>query len=149
MTAKALVYQPRQRWRVGVAFGAAALIHFAAIAIANVHRAETTAGPPYADKFPEITIEPPFISDDPITEPPDPLPTVPKIDEFFPEEKSTPPPVRRHIDKPTAPIVRPTNNGPRGILSWSSARVLAISAPRPEYPYEARRQKLRATVSWR
>ncbi|MEY2481812.1 MAG: periplasmic protein TonB [Verrucomicrobiota bacterium] len=142
MTGKALLYQPRQRWRVGVALGAAALIHFAAIALANVHRVETTAGPPYADKFPEITIEPPSLSDDPITETPDPVPTIPKLDEFFPEERSTPPPVRRQINRPTAPIVSPTNNGPRRSLSESSAKVLAISAPRPEYPYEARRQRI-------
>jgi TonB family protein len=27
-------------------------------------------------------------------------------------------------------------------MTWSSAKVFAVSAPRPEYPYEARRQKI-------
>src|SRR5437660_1697968 len=34
----ALLYQPRQTWRVGVAFGATVLTHFAVIALANAHR---------------------------------------------------------------------------------------------------------------
>ena len=141
MTAAALLYRPAKSWRVGVAFGAAALIHFAAIALATIHHVETTGGPPFTDEFPEITFESPPTVDDPATEPPDPLPTPPKIDEFYSEQSSTPPPIRRQINRPTTAIVRPTNNGPRGSLSWSSAKVLAISAPRPEYPYEARRQK--------
>ena len=32
-----------------------------------------------------------------------------------------------------------------GSLSISQARVMALSAPRPEYPYEARRQKVTGT----
>jgi TonB family protein len=141
MTAKALLYQPRQRWRVGVAFGAAALIHFAAIALASIHRPETTGGSSFTDEFPYITVESPSTVDDPTTESVDPLPTPPPIDEFFPEQRSTPPPIRRQLNKSAAPITKLTNNGPHGSLSWSSAKVLAISAPRPEYPYEARRQK--------
>jgi protein TonB len=33
-------------------------------------------------------------------------------------------------------------NGTPGSLTSSSARILALNAPRPEYPYEARRQKI-------
>jgi protein TonB len=29
-----------------------------------------------------------------------------------------------------------------GASTWPSAKVLALSAPRPEYPYEARRQRI-------
>ena len=35
---EALLYQPNQKWRIGAAFGAAALIHFAAIAFAGLHQ---------------------------------------------------------------------------------------------------------------
>lgn len=141
MTAKALLYQPRHRWRVGVAFSAAALIHFAAIGLASIHRTEKTDRSLFTDEFPEVTLESPSTVDDPTTENADPLPAPPQIDESFPEQTSTPPPIRRQINRPTAPITKPTNNGRRGSLSSSSAKVLAISAPRPEYPYEARRQK--------
>jgi TonB family protein len=59
MTRAALLYAPKQRWRVAVAFGAALLIHFAAIALAQVHRVEKTSGPIFAGNFPEITFEEP------------------------------------------------------------------------------------------
>jgi protein TonB len=35
-----------------------------------------------------------------------------------------------------------TSNTSPGSLSLSSAKIAALSAPRPEYPYEARRQKI-------
>lgn len=144
MTATALLYRPTNNWRVGVAFGAAALIHFAAIALANVHRAEKTGGPPLADEFTEITfVEPPSTIVDPTPENPHPLPTPPQTDDSFPEQNSTPPPVSRQTKKPITPILKPRNNGVAGSLTWSSAKVLAINAPRPEYPYEARRQRIR------
>lgn len=142
MTARALLYRPTNNWRVGMAFGAAALIHFGAIALANVHRAEKTGGPPFTDKFTDIFLESDPTVSDPTPEDPDPLPTPPQTDESFPEQNSTPPPVRRQTNKPITPIARPRNNGPAGSLTWSSAKVLAINAPRPEYPYEARRKKI-------
>ena len=93
MTTAALLYRPTNSWRVGVAFGAAALIHFAAIALANVHRVERTGGPPFTNPFTEITFEPPETVIEPPAEDPDPLPTPPQSDESFPEERSTPPPI--------------------------------------------------------
>ena len=143
MTRAALLYKPRQTWRVGAAFGAALLIHFAAIALAQVHRVEKTGGPTFADDFPEITFEePPSTVVDPTPEDPEPLPTPVQTDESFPEERPTPPPIRRQTSKSITPIVKRNNHGSAAPLSWSSAKVLAVSAPRPEYPYEARRQKI-------
>lgn len=142
MAAAALLYQPTRRWRIAAAFGAAALIHFAAIALAHVHRAEITGGPPFADQFTDITVEPPPTVDEPMAATADPLPTPPQTNEFFAEQSSTPPPIRRQINKPAEPIRRPGNNGSPGARSLSSAKVLAVSAPRPEYPYEARRQRI-------
>jgi TonB family protein len=141
-TPPALLYQPKYRWRVGVAFGAAALIHFAAIALASLHHSEETGGPPFTDNFTDVSFEPPSTVVDPTPEIPDPLPTPPQNDEAFPDERSSPPPIHPRVNKTVAPLVRPSNNGTRGSLSCSSAKVLAISAPRPEYPYEARRQKI-------
>ena len=137
----ALLYQPRQRWRVGVAFAAAVLIHFAAVAFANAHR-NTKAEEPSSDGFPVITLVDPSPADEPPVNVDEVAPTPAPIDEsFVPEERSTPPPVRRQVVKSITPIVRPGHRAP-GSLSISSARVLAVSAPRPEYPYEARRAKI-------
>lgn len=140
--AAALLYRPTKSWRMGVAFGAAALIHFAAIALANVHRVEKTGAAPFTDDFPDITLEPPSTVADSTPENPDPLPTPPLTHESFPEERSTPPPIRWQSNKLSTPILKPRDNGTPGSLSLSSAKVLAVCAPRPEYPYEARRQRI-------
>jgi protein TonB len=139
----ALLYQPKSQWRTCAAFAAAVLIHFAAIALANVQQSEpVTAGPP-VDDFPPVTFEDPGPLPDPA--PPDvvePDVTAPPSNESFPEETSTPPPVRRVPSNRTTPIVRPTTNRSPGSLTWASAKVYAVTAPKPEYPYEARRQKI-------
>jgi TonB family protein len=143
MTTAALLYQPTRSWRVAVAFGAAALIHFAAIALANFHRVEETGGAVFTNNFTDIFVEPDPTIADPTTETPDPVPTPPQTDDSFPEQNSTPPPVRPLTNKRIPPIVKPGNNRVAGPLALSSARVFAISAPRPEYPYEARRQRIK------
>src|SRR4051812_26378368 len=121
------LYQPRGRWRVGIAVAAAVLIHFAAIAIANVHRSPQieTAGPT-AD-FRDITVEEPLT---PVSDPevPDALPIPPPINQTFIDESSTPPPIRRHITKSIAPLVKTKGSGSTASLSISSARVFAINA---------------------
>ena len=141
MTRTALLYQPRQRWRVRMAFAAALLIHFAAIAIASVQRGEKPAGQTLTDT--EIIFEePPSPTLDPTPQDPEPVPTPAHTEDSFPAEKPTPPPIRRQTSRPITPIVQPRNNGPAGARTWSSAKVVALSAPRPEYPYEARRQRI-------
>ncbi len=146
MTRTALLYQPRQKLRVVIAFAAALLIHFAAIAIANVQRVEKAGGPPFPENFPEITFEDPLSElVEPAPEDPEPLPTPPQTEDSFPAESSTPPPIRRQTAKRIAPLVKPGNNRTAGSLSFSSAKVLATHAPRPEYPYEARRQRITGT----
>ena len=143
MTTTLLLYQPTPKWRVGIAFAAAFLIHFAAIAIANVQRVEKPGGPILADNIPEIVFdEPPSEVLDPTPEDPAPVPTPAQTDEAFPEERATPPPIRRRTSRPITPIVKPRNSGLPGARAWSTAKVLTVNAPRPEYPYEARRQKI-------
>ena len=62
-------------------------------------------------------------------------------DSLFHDDIPTPPPVRQRVNKPAVPIVR-QSNARVGPSRASSARINALSAPRPEYPYEARRQKI-------
>ena len=142
--AGALLYQPSPRWRIGAALGAAALIHFAAIALASIHQHEQeTEFPPGMDSFPPIVLTTDIPFDNP-TPPPDVVdlpPTQSPTDESFPNEQPSPPPIRRNDHRQVEPIVK-RGNGTPDSLTISSARVLALSAPRPEYPYEARRQKI-------
>jgi periplasmic protein TonB len=138
---RALLYRSRHKQRFGAALGIAAIIHVAAISLANIHRPEpaTPSGVDYDPPLIEI------VPDTPIPDPPtdlsDPLPTPPPMEQLFVDERPTPPLVRRQINKFT-PIVRPSTNTHPGALPVSSAKAFAVSAPRPEYPYEARRQKI-------
>ncbi|PZR73717.1 MAG: hypothetical protein DLM73_10190 [Chthoniobacterales bacterium] len=141
----ALLYQPRQRWRIGFAFGAAALLHFAAVALASIHQQEKVDGPLIgASEFPVVEVEDiPSHDEPPLPEVTAPTP-IPEwaTDSSFPDERPTPPPVHRQEKRPTAPFFRKTGTNIPGSLSSASATVLALSAPRPAYPYEARRQKI-------
>lgn len=90
----ALLYQPRQSWRVGVAFGAAALIHFAAVALASIHRHDIDEVPSLPPGIPELEFESATPTDDP-TLPPDvldPRPLLNPADDLFVESMPSPPP---------------------------------------------------------
>ena len=139
MTA-ALLYQPNQGWRIGAALGAAALVHLAAIAFATIYPREPIYDIPSTPGPPELTFEPSLPEDS--TPPPDtvePTPNQITADSLFTD--TTPPPIRRQDNKRATPIVKVRNTSP-GSMSLSSAKVIALSAPRPEYPYEARRQRI-------
>jgi protein TonB len=140
---KALLYSPKQRWRFWAAFGVAVLIHLAAIAVAQSRPTEL---PPVASAPPaEITFTP---ENDVAPPPPEeieaPAPTLSQqTDEStIPEEHPTPPPVQRPTDKRVQPIVRNNVSGLSRVATLQTARVFAVNAPRPEYPYEARRQRV-------
>jgi TonB family protein len=136
----ALIYRSNQKWRFGAALAAAALIHVGAIGFATQRDEPQTAfGSPSDSTF--IEFEPLDPSADPREDPSGPLPPPPVIDEFYVESTATPPPVRRQNSKST-PIVRPPTGTTSRALTLSTAKVLALNAPRPEYPYEARRQKI-------
>ncbi|MEY2511782.1 MAG: periplasmic protein TonB [Verrucomicrobiota bacterium] len=138
---QALLYQSRHKWRFGAALSAAAVIHLAAIGFANIRSPGPITPSSPSGEPTEITFEP----TEPIADPPvdlsDPVPTHPPTEQSFPEVSSTPPPVRRQTNKVT-PIVRPRNSTIPGSVPLLSAKVFAVSAPRPEYPYEARRQRI-------
>jgi TonB family protein len=136
-----MLYQPNPRWRIGAALGAAALIHLAAVALATIYPREqiddvSSSGPPII----EGDLTPP---DDPTPPPEIVTPPVSQetVDNLFADDRTIQPPVRRQDNKRVAPIVRVRHTSP-GSLSLSSAKIVALSAPRPEYPYEARRQRI-------
>jgi periplasmic protein TonB len=140
---RALLYQPNQRWRIGVALGAALLIHLAAVTLANIHGQERIDEVSSSPGIAEIILDPTSPTDD-STPPPDPVAPTPSedaTDKSFTDENPSPPPTRRHDPRPAVPAAR-AKTGPSGLLTLSSAKVMALSAPRPEYPYEARRQKI-------
>ncbi len=143
-----LLYRPPPRWQVWAAIGGAAAIHFAAVAIASIHPKEQVMD---LTDIPEATVEmsieqqpePPQPTPPPEDVPPPPPPeAIPEEKPEFVEEKPTPPPKRPPSDKPVAPIAKPKPQGPVGPMSMSSAKAVAVSAPRPEYPFEARRSKI-------
>jgi len=144
-----LLYRPPPRWQTWAAFGGALAIHFAAIGIAAIKPQEKVMD---LTDIPEATVE---VSLDPQPEPPQPTPppeeepppppppeAIPEEKPEFVEEKPTPPPKRPPTNAPVQPIAKPKPVGPVGPMSMSSAKAVAMSAPRPEYPYEARRSKI-------
>jgi TonB family protein len=136
----ALLYHSGHKWRFAVALFSAAAIHLGAISLATTRQTEPTTASGFSTDPPEITIEP----TEPITDPPldftDPLPLPPVIDPDFIEPTATPPPVRH----PTRimPVVRPQTHSMTTSVHLSSAKAFAVNAPRPEYPFEARRQRI-------
>ncbi|HKP04640.1 MAG TPA: TonB family protein [Chthoniobacterales bacterium] len=136
----ALIYQPENKWRFVTALTAAAAIHVAAITFARTQTVPPIPFEPTGDP-PVIELEPVDPTPDPQPEQTDPLPTPPVLDQLFVEPATTPPPVRRPPTKFT-PITAQRNTHAPSSLNMSAAKVLALNAPRPKYPYEARRQKI-------
>jgi protein TonB len=134
-----MFYRPNAKWQVWAAFCGAILIHVGAVAVAE--RSATTV-PGMRDEPPGIEIipaidEPELV--EPIEPPPDlAVPPPPVADSDFVEDKQ-PLSVRRPADRPAQRLLRTAPRAMRTTIG--SARVLAISAPQPEYPYEARRQR--------
>ena len=133
----ALVYRPSRRWLVWAAFACATGIHIGAIVVAQ-GKSDKSAAQDFkpagvdieiVDKRPEET--PP----EDVTIPPPPEQIPPDV-EAFPEENRTPPPVRPRKETRVASFVRGTATPLGGV------RALVTYAPRPVYPYEARRQRI-------
>lgn len=137
-----LLYKGAPRWQVFAAFGGAILVHAIAVAVAF----EKPPPPVDTSDIPTATIEATLEqpAEDQPTPPPEdvPLPPPPPDIQEVPEfhEESPPPKVTKPNTK-VQPIKAPQVAGPPrppGMMSASGAKAVAISAPRPEYPYEAR-----------
>jgi TonB family protein len=124
---------------------ASLLLHGVALAVAQLDRAETVTASSNSE-FTTVRVEdpvppePPPQSHDEEIEAPLPPPLL--DGEAFPQETPTPPPVHRDTRIATQSLVRQTAMPATGRPASTSARALAVSAPRPEYPYEARRAKV-------
>ena len=124
MTKQALIYHRPSKWPIAAALGTAVLIHLSAVAIA-FHRESPATEPAGAD-YPDPFVDIESADDPPI--PPDPDISLP------------PPPPQKKIQQKAQPIKAPqvATAKPPGMMSASQGKANAISAPRPDYPYEAR-----------
>jgi TonB family protein len=137
---RAIVSQSAHKWRFGTALAVAAGIHLAAISLATVRRVEPKTPPGFTGD-PMLELDSAEPNRDPQQDLPEVLSTPPVADEFYIEQTAIPPPVHRTPPKFT-PFVRSRPNASTKSLTGSAAKVFALSAPRPEYPYEASRQKI-------
>jgi TonB family protein len=129
-----VLYRPSRRRHTYLAFACAAAIHLTAVALAR-NRSEIAAAE-VTTLDPVIGIDPPMEErprpdQDAIT-PPTTVPT-----QEFTEESATPLPIRQTIS--VAPVTRSRPSGPAHI---GSMRALLLYAPRPDYPYVARRDRI-------
>jgi TonB family protein len=130
-----LLYKPPPRWQVWAALGGAIAIHLAAVGAYAIKR---EAAPVDLSDIPTATVEAMLQPEDQPTPPPEDIPIpepppVPEVTEFH-EEKPPPP---KNAAKPAGPVKAP-QTGVAGTMSISGAKAVAIFAPKPDYPYEAR-----------
>ena len=131
---KPILYRPGSKRSLVVAFAAAAAIHVSALAFSPSHREKVLGltGPS------EVILE---------QDPPDPEPSPPPEQMQVPEA-TAPAPQSNDFDEPPQPTprliarmarpIRPNVASTVPKLSIGNGKVYAVSAPRPNYPYEAR-----------
>ena len=130
MTNNAFIYRRPSKWPIATALAAAVLIHLSAVAIA-FHQ-ESPATPPTVTDSAAIGVHfvnhPPTSPDPDISVPPVPVPTADFIE---PQE------TRCVIKTQRTPApIRPS--GQTRLAGGGNAKAFVLSAPRPDYPYEAR-----------
>jgi len=128
---KPLLFQPAPRWHLWLALGGAVAIHLTAVALAQKREAPPLEIPPQPPQVVEATLAPPEATpppeDIPLPEPPPP----PEVQPEFHEERTPPPRPPPAAQQKFTPIKAQA-------MTMSRAKALAINAPRPQYPYEAR-----------
>ncbi len=127
----------RARFRICLAFAGSALLHGAALAFAELHDHPAPLAEMGSswDAFPEVVLEPSEPSpppDSPDLSPPPPPEDPPLFADVAPTVAPQPSKLSRIPKPPRQPS---TTTAPR------SARALAVHAPLPAYPYEARRAR--------
>ncbi len=132
---KPLLFQPAPRWHLWLALGGAVAIHLTAVALAQRREAPAVELPPNTPTVVEATLAPPEATpppeDIPLPEPPPP----PEIKPEFVEERTPPPRPPPAAQQKFTPIKAQA-------MTMSRAKALAINAPRPQYPYEARSRRI-------
>ena len=137
---RAILYRPNGRWQICAAFFGAIALHVAAVAM-NEGRSEPESVIVCIMPTDDVqgTIEPvepsPLDANPPISEQ-----LVPDADNMFIDEHLTPP--SKHRVKSIAAPPRVGVSGVARSESIGSAKTLALFAPRPEYPYEARSRRV-------
>jgi TonB family protein len=128
----ALIYRPPSKRSIATAFATAVMIHLCAIALAARRGPTSTELPPVVNV--DITgIEEALPATPDIEAPPLPEPRPDSLNAEFVEPKPTP-----SIKRNLGPI-RTTNVARPGSIN---VHALALHAPRPDYPYEARRRNI-------
>jgi len=133
----ALVYRPSRPWVVWAAFVCAAGIHIGAIVVAQ-GKSDKSAVQDFKPAGADIEIVDKGSEETPpedVAMPPPPEQAPPDVEPFT-EENRTSPPVRPRKKTRLASFVRGT------AVPLGGVRALVTYAPRPVYPYEARRQRL-------
>ncbi len=134
----ALLYRGNGRSIFWIAFSFALAIHLAAVALAKTKSPITKLQEfsPLQDVEVVDTAEPEaaLLKE---SAPPPPLEQIHPDQDSFQEQNLTPPPVRAHRKARPASVVRGTTSS-----SLSSVKAMVAYAPRPVYPYEARRQRM-------
>jgi len=132
MTNNALMYRRPSKWPIAAALAAALLIHLSAVAIA-FHQ-ESPATPPAAIDSTTIGVD---LAADPPAPPQDPdisvPPPVPIATADFIEPQKT-----AHVIKAQGTPVPIRPSGQTRLAAVRNAKAFVLSAPRPDYPYEAR-----------
>jgi len=133
----ALLYRQHGRSIFWIAFMSALAIHVGAVALAKTKSPPATLEDfnPQGDVELVDTAEPePALLEESATPPP--LEQIPPDQNIFREENLTPPPVHAHRKARSVSLVRGTT------ASLRSVKATVAYAPRPVYPYEARRQRV-------
>jgi TonB family protein len=133
----ALLYRQNRRSIFWIAFMSALAIHVGAVALAKTKSPPATLedfNPPGDVELVDTAEPEPALLEESATPPP--LEQIPQDQDIFREENLTPPPVRAHRKTRPGSLVRGTT------ASLRSVKAMVAYAPRPVYPYEARRQRV-------
>jgi protein TonB len=138
------IYKPSSKWTAIIAFAVAVALHIGAVVYVQLKPEESVPISLGADQFAEVSVEiAPSIAPEPVPPPEDePIETPPPVAAAptdFVEEKPTPIANRSRTSRPKGPIASPQSGQIGSTSSIGAARAVAIRAPRPVYPYEARR----------
>jgi TonB family protein len=134
----ALLYREHGRRLFWIAFVSALAIHIGAVALAKtkspIAKVENFA-PATAVDLVDVFEAEPAPPEESVTPPP--LEQIQPDQESFPEENHTPSPIRAYRNARPPSLARGTTT-----TSLRSVKAMVAYAPRPVYPYEARRQRV-------